>query len=99
MLLDQVHQQKGIAQLKPSPAEKVPRTEADEEDKARYKLDTEAQIQHTDFKISFPIAKRGKDYTRALLIRHSWRRATFPAGEGFLLLCLANGRTKYAPTQ
>ena len=43
------HLQKGIAQTKPSPAEKVPRNEADEEDKARYKLDTEAQIQRADF--------------------------------------------------
>ena len=49
MLLDQAHQQKGIAQPKPSPAEKVPRNEADEEDKARYRLHTEAQIKGADF--------------------------------------------------
>ena len=66
----------------------MPRNEADEEDKARYKLDTEAQIKSADFKISFPITKRGKDYTRALLIRHGYAAPPSPLGPAFLVALL-----------
>ena len=39
-------------------------------------------------KISFPIAKRGKNYTRALLIRHGFAVPPSPLGKAFLVALL-----------
>ena len=38
------------------------------------------------FKISFRVEKRGKDYTRALLIRHGYAAPPSPLGKAFVTL-------------